>query len=159
MKPAHHLLTLLVAVATATACKSTKPTDDKPMTIEASTFDTSLHVSLGASTHTSSGLYYRDLTPGTGAVAVAGKQVSVFYTGWLADGTKFDSRVAGQPPFMFTLGAGAVIAGWDEGVAGMKVGGIRQLIVPASLGYGSPGMGSIPPNANLVFSVELLDVK
>ncbi|MDP3670230.1 MAG: FKBP-type peptidyl-prolyl cis-trans isomerase [Telluria sp.] len=103
--------------------------------------------------------------PGTGAVAAAGNEISVHYTGWLynANGanfksTKFDSSRDRGTPFNFTLGIGAVIAGWDRGVAGMKVGGKRTLIIPASLGYGGTGNASIPPNAGMVFEVELLTV-
>jgi len=108
---------------------------------------------------TSSGVQYWDITPGTGAVAVSGKKVTVNYTGWLTSGKKFDSSV-GQRPFQFKLGAGQVIQGWDDGVAGMKVGGKRQLKIPPSLAYGSQGVpGTIPPNATLIFDVELLDVK
>jgi FKBP-type peptidyl-prolyl cis-trans isomerase len=96
---------------------------------------------------------------GNGATAVAGKPVKVHYTGWLTDGKKFDSSVDRGQPFGFTLGAGQVIKGWDEGVAGMKVGGKRQLRIPPELGYGSRGAGSvIPPNATLIFDVELLEV-
>ena len=104
---------------------------------------------------------------GTGAEAVAGKSVSVHYTGWLYDaaapenkGKKFDSSRDRGDPFQFPLGAGRVIAGWDQGVAGMKVGGSRTLIIPPELGYGAQGAGGvIPPNATLVFDVELLGVK
>jgi len=96
---------------------------------------------------------------GTGAEAVAGKSVMVHYTGWLTDGTKFDSSKDHGQPFSFQLGAGQVIKGWDQGVAGMKVGGIRKLTIPSSLGYGERGAGGvIPPNATLVFEVELLGV-
>ena len=108
-----------------------------------------------------SGLKYQDLTVGSGTEAVAGKKVSVHYTGWLqSDNTKFDSSVDRGQPFEFQLGAGQVIRGWDEGVAGMKVGGKRKLIIPSELGYGSTGTpgGPIPPNATLVFDVELLGV-
>ena len=109
---------------------------------------------------TPSGLRYEELTEGTGDEATAGKQVEVHYTGWLAsDGTKFDSSVDRGRPFTFPLGAGRVIKGWDEGVAGMKVGGKRKLVIPANLGYGSRGSpGVIPPNAELTFEVELLKV-
>jgi len=100
-----------------------------------------------------------DSKVGDGAVAEAGKQVSVHYTGWLTDGTKFDSSKDRGQPFTFQLGAGQVIKGWDQGVAGMKVGGVRKLTIPASLGYGASGAGGvIPPNATLVFEVELLGV-
>jgi FKBP-type peptidyl-prolyl cis-trans isomerase FkpA len=106
------------------------------------------------------GLKYTDDTVGTGTVATAGKTAVVHYTGWLLDGTKFDSSVDRNQPFSFPLGAGQVIKGWDEGVQGMKVGGKRTLIIPPSLGYGARGAGNvIPPNATLKFEVQLLDVK
>ena len=113
----------------------------------------------GKPTTTASGLQYWDITTGTGATAVAGKQVKVHYTGWLTNGKKFDSSVDRGRPFVFPLGAGQVIKGWDQGVAGMKVGGKRQLRIPPELGYGASGAGGvIPPNATLIFDVELLDV-
>jgi FKBP-type peptidyl-prolyl cis-trans isomerase FkpA len=108
---------------------------------------------------TDSGLKYEDVTVGEGAEAVAGKTVSVHYTGWLTDGQKFDSSKDRNDPFAFVLGGGMVIRGWDEGVQGMKVGGVRRLTIPPQLGYGARGAGGvIPPNATLVFEVELLDV-
>lgn len=111
-----------------------------------------------------SGLKWQEVLPGTGTEAVAGKSVSVHYTGWLSDngnkGKKFDSSVDRGQPFVFPLGAGRVIRGWDEGVTGMKVGGKRTLIIPAKLGYGERGAGdAIPPNAELIFDVELLKVE
>src|ERR1700736_1925817 len=109
---------------------------------------------------TSSGLQYEDLIEGTGAEAGAGKQVQVHYTGWLTDGTKFDSSKDRGTPFSCQLGAGGVIKGWDEGVAGMKIGGKRKLMIPAALGYGARGAGGvIPPNADLVFEVELVGIR
>ncbi|HTC19278.1 MAG TPA: FKBP-type peptidyl-prolyl cis-trans isomerase [bacterium] len=109
---------------------------------------------------TASGLKYQILKVGHGAVATAGQMVTVHYTGWLTDGTKFDSSVDRGQPFQFTLGAGQVIKGWDEGVAGMKVGEKRKLTIPSDLGYGDRGAGgTIPPNATLVFDVELLGVQ
>ncbi|HEV7803942.1 MAG TPA: FKBP-type peptidyl-prolyl cis-trans isomerase [Burkholderiales bacterium] len=111
-------------------------------------------------TTTPSGLKYEDIKKGTGDEAKAGKTVSVHYTGWLTDGKKFDSSKDRNQPFDFPLGGGRVIKGWDEGVQGMKVGGVRKLTIPASLGYGSRGAGGvIPPDATLVFEVELLGVK
>ena len=108
---------------------------------------------------TPSGLKYWELKKGSGAVAKAGDSVQVHYTGWLTEGKKFDSSVDRGSPFVFKLGAGMVIRGWDEGVAGMKVGGKRQLHIPAELGYGARGAGdAIPPNAELIFDVELLGV-
>ena len=110
------------------------------------------------------GLKYTDTKTGDGAAATSGNKVSVHYTGWLynngAKGAKFDSSVDRGQPFQFTLGAHQVIAGWDEGVAGMKVGGKRTLIIPPELGYGARGAGGvIPPNATLMFDVELLGVQ
>ena len=106
---------------------------------------------------TDSGLKYDDTVIGDGATAVKGQTVSVHYTGWLTDGEKFDSSKDRNDPFQFQLGAGRVIRGWDEGVQGMKVGGKRKLTIPPSLGYGARGAGGvIPPNATLVFEVELL---
>jgi len=108
---------------------------------------------------TDSGLVYEELTEGQGEVAQAGRRVSVHYTGWLTNGTKFDSSKDRNEPFDFPLGAGHVIRGWDEGVQGMKVGGARKLTIPPQLGYGGRGAGGvIPPNATLVFEVELLEI-
>jgi FKBP-type peptidyl-prolyl cis-trans isomerase FkpA len=116
------------------------------------------------STTTASGLQIEELAIGSGNSATAGQKVSVHYTGWLTQngnkGTKFDSSHDRGEPFIFPLGKGHVIKGWDEGVAGMKVGGKRKLTIPPQLGYGARGAGGvIPPNATLVFEVELLDVK
>ncbi|MEJ2213039.1 MAG: FKBP-type peptidyl-prolyl cis-trans isomerase [Gammaproteobacteria bacterium] len=108
---------------------------------------------------TDSGLKYEDITEGEGNLAEAGQTVSVHYTGWLTDGSKFDSSKDRDMPFDFPLGGGRVIRGWDEGVQGMKVGGIRKLTIPPQLGYGAAGAGGvIPPNATLVFEVELLEI-
>jgi len=108
---------------------------------------------------TDSGLKYEDTVEGDGAVAEAGQNVSVHYTGWLTDGSKFDSSKDRNQSFRFPLGGGRVIRGWDEGVQGMKVGGTRKLTIPPQLGYGAAGAGGvIPPNATLVFEVELLSI-
>jgi FKBP-type peptidyl-prolyl cis-trans isomerase FkpA len=106
---------------------------------------------------TPSGLIIEELAIGDGSEAAAGQSVTVHYTGWLTDGTKFDSSKDRNDPFEFPLGARHVIAGWDEGVQGMKVGGRRKLTIPPSLGYGARGAGRvIPPDATLIFEVELL---
>ena len=110
-------------------------------------------------TTTPSGLQYRDDVVGEGAEAKAGNLVSVHYTGTLQNGSKFDSSRDRGQPFQFPLGAGRVIRGWDEGVAGMKVGGRRTLVIPPELGYGARAIGPIPPNSTLVFDVELLGVR
>ena len=122
-------------------------------------FAASLGVDPSTMTVTPSGLSYEDVTVGSGATAQPGQQVTVQYTGWLPDGTKFDSSLDRNQPFVFPLGAGRVIAGWDEGVAGMKVGGTRKLVIPPTLGYGARAVGPIPPNSVLVFSVQLLGVQ
>jgi FKBP-type peptidyl-prolyl cis-trans isomerase len=112
----------------------------------------------GKLTEARAGVYYSDLVVGTGTVAERGKRVTVHYTGWLTDGTKFDSSV-GRRPFTFELGAGDVIRGWDVGVEGMRVGGKRQLQIPFTMAYGPSGRPPvIPPYAELIFEVELLDV-
>ena len=108
---------------------------------------------------TASGLEYQDVVVGTGAEATPGDTVRAHYTGWLVDGSSFDSSRSRGNPFEFPLGAGRVISGWDEGVAGMRVGGQRILVIPASLGYGAAGSGTIPGGATLVFEVELVEVK
>ena len=110
-------------------------------------------------TTTESGLQYEDIVEGTGAMPQSGQRVTVHYTGTLEDGTKFDSSRDRNRPFSFTIGVGQVIKGWDEGVASMRVGGQRQLIIPPELGYGSRGAGGvIPPDATLLFDVELLRI-
>ena len=111
-------------------------------------------------TTTDSGLKYEDLTEGDGQLCTGrGQTAIVHYTGWLEDGTKFDSSVDRGDPFSFPLGAGRVIQGWDEGFAGMRVGGSRMIVIPSDMGYGARGAGgAIPPNAALIFDVELLDV-
>ena len=109
---------------------------------------------------TASGLQYVDVKPGSGAQPAAGQTAVVHYTGWLVDGKKFDSSRDRGQPFEFPVARGQVIKGWDEGVATMKVGGVRKLIIPPGLGYGARGAGDvIPPNATLTFEVELLGVK
>ena len=148
MKPTYVVFFILFALLAAAALQA-QGDNSSPTKVE------------GKGKSTSSGLQYWDLKEGTGATASAGKSVSVHYTGWLAsNGKKFDSSVDRGQPFMFQLGAGQVIKGWDEGVSGMKVGGKRQLRIPPELGYGARGAGGvIPPNATLIFDVELLAIK
>jgi peptidylprolyl isomerase len=110
-------------------------------------------------TTTASGLKYYDLKVGTGDSPTKGQTVVVAYTGWLEDGTIFDSSLDSGQPFLFQIGTGSVIPGWDEGVATMKPGGKRQMVIPAALAYGPTGQGTIPPNATLIFEVELLQVQ
>jgi FKBP-type peptidyl-prolyl cis-trans isomerase FkpA len=128
-----------------------------------------LAAACGSSTPTSPGVNVpfsqTDLRVGTGADATNGKRLTVNYTGWVYDSTKTDQKGAmfdtsiGKTPYAFTLGLGQVIAGWDQGVVGMKVGGLRRLVIPPSLGYGSNAAGTIPPNSTLVFEVELISVQ
>lgn len=107
---------------------------------------------------TDSGLQYQDLVVGDGVTAQSGDTVSVHYTGWLTNETKFDSSLDRGSPYEFALGSGGVILGWDEGVAGMRVGGTRLLFIPSELAYGEFGQGDIPPGARLIFKIELLNV-
>lgn len=118
------------------------------------TFAPSLGIDLSQMTRTATGLYVQDVTPGTGAEAATGSKVTVEYTGWLVDGTKFDSG-----SFPFTIGQHQVVAGFEEGVTGMKVGGVRKLVIPPALGYGAQGTGPIPGNAVIVFQVTLKSVE
>ncbi len=128
-----------------------------PLTNES--FAPELNVDLDAMTKTTSGLYIQDLTVGTGDEATSGATVTVHYEGWLPNGTRFDSSRDRNQPFDFLLGDGRVIQGWDEGVAGMQVGGFRKLVSPPGLGYGVSGFPpAIPGNATLVFDIELLEV-
>ena len=151
-------LALLLALAACT-------TEETPQTQAArpagnpdptqNTYAPALGIALPAFYKTPGGVYYQDVTPGTGTVAITGRKAKVRYTGWLPDGRQFDSGV-----YEFTPGAGEVIPGWDEGVTGMKVGGRRKLVIPAALGYAEQGSPpDIPPNSVLVFDVELMGVQ
>lgn len=155
---------LLFAGLLLTGCGSNTPTATLIPVGVTPTVNTGAAPGAGSSGNvvtTTSGLKYIDSVVGTGATAEKGKTVSVHYTGYLKDGTKFDSSLDRGQPFDFPLGGGRVIKGWDEGVAGMKIGGKRRLIIPSNLGYGAQGAGGglIPPNAELTFDVELLAVK
>jgi FKBP-type peptidyl-prolyl cis-trans isomerase len=143
------VLTAIFALAQSAARKSSALNTSAPTKV------------VGNGVRTPSGLVYWDIRVGNGEVAKEGSHVRVHYTGWLADGKKFDSSVDAGQPFDFTIGNGEVIRGWEEGVTGMKVGGKRQLRIPPALGYGAQGTpgGPIPPNANLIFDVQLLQVQ
>ncbi len=155
MRTLRFLALFLGAALALGACESS--TSSEP-SIEDTEFASSLGVDLAASTKTASGLYYRDLAVGTGALVQAGTRVNVRYAGYFTNGQMFDQRTAAQAPLTFTVGAGQVIEGWDEGLVGMRVGGRRQLIIPPSLGYGPDDYGPIPGNSILVFTVELVSI-
>ena len=142
-----HKVLFVTLALTLAACGD----DSVTVELDENGFALFLQVDLDAMTETASGLLWQDFVVGTGAEVVNGSQVAANYSGWLKDGTLFDS---GQHPF--TVGGGAVIAGWDEGFLGMREGGSRRLIIPPSLGYGSAGRGAIPPDATLIFDVVLV---
>jgi FKBP-type peptidyl-prolyl cis-trans isomerase len=152
------LLAILCCAAVA-ACgdTSTSPREAEP--IEQTTFASALGVNLAQSTKLASGMYYRDVTVGTGTTLAAGQAVTVHYVGSFANGQVFDSNQAPTAPFAFTLGAGRVIPGWDQGLVGMKVGGRRQLIIPPELAYGPNDYGPIPGNSVLVFTVDAVSAQ
>jgi peptidylprolyl isomerase len=130
-----------------------EPSKSEPPKTETKPLDTS------KMTKTASGLMYEDVVIGKGETPKPGQEVAVHYTGTLTNGTKFDSSLDRGEPIRFPLGAGRVIKGWDEGIASMKVGGKRKLVIPPELGYGSQDMGDIPPNSTLLFDVELVEIK
>jgi FKBP-type peptidyl-prolyl cis-trans isomerase FkpA len=147
-------LTALVLLVALAGCGS-DPVAIDPRDV---TFAPELGIDLDAMVRTSSGLYYQDIEVGDGDTAIPGRWVGVLYRGWLADGTLFDEVQDASDPLVFRLGVGMVIRGWDEGVRGMQVGGVRKLVVPPSLGYGNEATGSIPANSVLVFEVRVLSV-
>jgi len=141
------LFGLLLIISCGSSVNS--PIQNTPQQISASQFST-----------TTNGVQFHDITVGSGNITQPGRLLTVHYTGWLESGTKFDSSVDRNDPFQFVLGAGRVIPGWEEGVNGMRVGGHRQLVIPPALAYGASGSGStIPPNATLIFEIELINIQ
>lgn len=153
------LAPLAIALLATTACGSDESTaTGQPSNPATDTFASSLGISLGSFTKKSDDLYVKDLVVGTGSEAINGRRLQVHYTGWLPNGTQFETSV-GRSPIPFTLGARDVIAGWDQGIVGMKVGGKRRLVIGSFLAYGAGGSGPIGPNTTLVFDVELVSVQ
>lgn len=146
------------ALIASSACLSGESVSVNEAQIEQTSFAASLGVNLAASTKTANGTYYRDLVVGTGATVATGQTITVRYTGWLANGTQFDSNTTKPDPLTFKVGSGQVIAGFDDGLVGAKVGSQRQLIIPPSLGYGPYDYGPIPGNSVIVFKVEVISV-
>ena len=140
-----------------TACSSLDSTVPEAVPIEQTTFAASLGVNIAGSTRTANGAYYRDIVVGTGPVVINGQTITARYTGWLSSGVQFDSNTT--TGYQFALGTGRVIAGWDEGLQGVRVGTTRQLIIPANLAYGPSGFGPIPGNAVIVFNVEVVSAQ
>lgn len=147
----------LLAMTLVSACGSDQQ-PDVPSNPAVEVYAASLGVNIAGMTKKSDALYVQDLQVGTGADAIVGKTLKMTYSGWLINGTRFDSNVGGAA-FTFSLGAGQVIQGWDLGIQGMKVGGKRRLVIGSALGYGRSGSGPIPANATLVFDVELLSAQ
>ncbi|MEP6591912.1 MAG: FKBP-type peptidyl-prolyl cis-trans isomerase [Gemmatimonadota bacterium] len=155
---AQHLRVGLLAACCLSACATEEPTVSYTGPIESAPFVATLQVNLAASTKLPSGMYIRDITVGAGPEVQLGQTLAMRYTGSLITGAEFDGT-GNKPPYSFQLGAGRVIAGWDQGVVGMRVGGVRQLIIPPALGYGPSGIGPIPGNAILVFTVEVVSAQ
>ncbi|MEO6528919.1 MAG: FKBP-type peptidyl-prolyl cis-trans isomerase [Gemmatimonadaceae bacterium] len=153
------LFAALVPLSFAACLGSTDPVSYPNIPIESTTFASSLGVSLATSTKTSTGMYYRDITVGTGATIATGQTANVYYAGALSNGAVFDAKSAPATPFQFKIGAGTVIPGWEQGVVGMKVDGVRQLIIPPGLGYGAAFNGPIPPNSVLIFNITLVSIQ
>jgi FKBP-type peptidyl-prolyl cis-trans isomerase len=142
---------MLATTGFLSSCFSSDIDSPRLIPIEETEFNASLGVNLAASTKTANGVYYRDITVGTGNLVTSGQSLNVRYTLWFSNGVQVESNT-----YIFTLGTGNAIAGWHDGIPGMRVGGKRQLIIPPSMAYGSQGQGSIPGNAVLVFTVEVL---
>jgi FKBP-type peptidyl-prolyl cis-trans isomerase FkpA len=150
------LSAVLVPLAFAACLNGTETITYPNVPIESTTFATSLNVNLATSTKTATGMYFRDVTVGTGKTAAVGDSVSVYYSGALANGQLFDQLVSPATPYGVRVGANRVIPGFEQGLVGMKVGGVRQLIIPPALAYGSAGNSGIPPYSVLVFQVNMV---
>lgn len=164
MRPIRVVLAVLTTVAAActSACASggkAPPSARVEPSIENTPFASTLGVDFSTMTKLPSGVYYRDLEVGTGALVGPRNEVKVHYTGWLSNGTKFDGNKDSEEPLTVPLGRGAAIEGWDKGVPGMRVGGRRQLVIPAALGYGSKRSGIIPADAVLVFELQVVSAR
>lgn len=160
LAPARRALTLalvMLAAACANNDPASSPPPGPPSDPAGELYATSLGVNIAEMTKLSPDLYIKDITVGTGDVATKGRILRVTYTGWLVDGTQFDSNV-GKSPLVFTLGTNAVIEGWNQGLEGMRLGGKRKIVIGSRLGYGAAGNGPIPPNATLVFDVQLVGI-
>lgn len=155
---ASHVRSTVVAVllTIGAACGSTAP---QPVRVEETAFADTLDVDLARFTRLPDGVYVRDSIVGTGAVLAGGQTVDVRFTGHLASGRAIAARGAAETPYRFALGTGAVIAGWDSGLPGMRVGGVRRLVVPPSLGYGASDYGGVPGNSVLVFTIEAVSIR
>lgn len=160
MHPTSRLLSRTVAIAAAAFAASSCTPEARlapAQDITTVTFASNLGINIASMTKTTGGAYYQDVSVGNGATAVTANHLTVNYTGYLTNGTSFDTSI-GKSPFGFTLGQGQVIQGWDEGLVGMRVGGTRKLVIPPSLGYGATQVGSIPGNSILVFTVTLVSI-
>ena len=144
------------ASGTDAASTTTPPPASNPAT---ETYAASLGVNIASMTKINDNLYIKDITVGSGVVVLANHSTTVVYTGWLTNGTQFDSDVGKTPLLSFVFGTGAVIPGWDQGMLGMRVGGTRLIVVGSTLGYGANGLGAIPPSATLVFNVQVTSVQ
>lgn len=152
----HRVLVVLCVLVAAGCAAAAEPGAISPESIA---FAPALQVDLAAMERTSTGVYYRDLVVGHGPPVRRGYRVAVHFTGFLPDGTQFEQMAAPVPPVEFELGAGTVIRGWESGMVGMRVGGQRQLVVPAAQGYGSRAVGRVPANATLVFVIKLVSAR
>jgi FKBP-type peptidyl-prolyl cis-trans isomerase FkpA len=152
-------LLCLMVLAACSGARDRPAAEAAPADLAHTTFAPSLGVDVASLTKTPRGAYVRDLAPGSGEPVAAGQQVAIHYQGSLPNGQQFDANGSNDPPFVFRIGAGEVVPGFDEGVTGMRVGGKRLVVIPPELGYGSQPNGPIPANSILVFTIELVSVR